>query len=460
MAIVATIDLGIVIFDYTYISTRDIYLSRLPWIAQQYDPIKGIEPYRDTDQYLDLVESLKEAGPQPTAQRAQILANLRDRSLEMIVENPFEGANKTGTLEKIKNRMRKHLPNEEDSAKQSFQEFWASERLTPQNWQEELTFFEQDIAPLIASNYFRPIAENNLPIDYFWPRIDILFTIIFGIDLLFRTLSLSRRPDMTWRDAVLWRWYDILLLLPFWRLLRVIPVALRLHQARLIDLSRAQVLMNRFLAENIASEVTELAIIQAFTVAQTSIKQGALREWLSASAQPTVQINDVNEIDELIHQVLTLTVRRVLPTIQPDLEALLRHTITEALAGIPIYREMQRLPGVGQLPHDIAREIVHQVTQAAYGGLSQAIEDQKGRALTSHLTEQFTTSLREELQDRKTLMNVQSLLSDLLEETKLTIVQRLESEDIDQTITQVQQLRQDSSARNKQPTVEIIPPSK
>jgi hypothetical protein len=458
MALVAVADLGLVLFDYTYISLRDVYLSRLPWVVQQYDRIKGIEPYRDTQQYLKAVESLKQVGPQPSAQRDQILAELRDRSLEMIVENPFEAANKSGTLEKIKNRMRAHQPNADDSAKQAFQDFWSAERLTPQNWASELAFFDQRISPLIASNYYRPIAENNLPIDYFW-RIDLIFISIFAIELLLRTLYLSRRNDMTWRDAVLWRWYDLLLLLPFWRLLRIIPVAVRLHQARLVDLSRAQILINRFLAENIAAEVTELAIIQGITAAQTSIEQGAIREWLSVAAQPSVEINEVNEVSALIDQVLTLTVRRVLPTIQPDLERLLRHAIAEALESLPLYRDIQKLPGIGQLPTAIAHQVIHQVTQATYSGLNQTLSDQEGRLLFDHLAQQFTRSLRAELQDQQTLSTLQSLLSDFLEETKLTIVKRLETEDIDQTIVQAQGLRQTNSEKKKLPTIEVIHPS-
>lgn len=455
MAILAAVDLGIVVFDYTYISARDFYLMHLPWVAQQYDPMKGIEPHRDTQQYLDTVAALKEAGSQPSAQRDELLEELQNRSIDMIAENPFQGANKTGTLERIKNRMRSHLPNPEDSSKQSFRDFWSSERLTPSNWNAELTFFDKKITPLIATNYYRPISVNNLPVDYFW-WIDIIFISIFGVEILLRTLYLSCRPDMTWRDAVLWRWYDLLLLVPFWRLLRVIPVALRLHQARFIDLSRIQLLLNRFLAENIVSEVTELAIIQGVTVAQTAIQQGAIREWLAVAAEPTVEINEVNEIEELINQVLTLTVRRVLPTIQPDLEAVLQHAITEALAGVPLYREVQRLPGVGQVPTEVARQVVHQLTQVAYGGLNQALADEEGRVLFNHLAEQFTLSLREELQDRQTLNTVQSLLSDLLEETKLTIVQRLEAEDIDQTLAQAQQLRQVNTRKNKLPTVEVV----
>jgi hypothetical protein len=454
MAMLAVVNLGVVFFDYTYLSMRDLYRSRLPWVTQHYDPIKGIEPHQETQQYLDRVAGLKKLGPQ-SGDRDRLLADLRDRSTAMIVENPFEAANKSGTLEKIKNRMRSHLPNEKNSAKQSFQDFWSTQHLTPQNWRSELAFFDNRIRPLIASNYYRPIAENNQPVDYFW-RIDLIFIGIFGLELLLRTLYLSRRNTIAWRDAILWRWYDLLLLIPFWRLLRVIPVTLRLHQARLINLSRVQTLSNRFLAENIAGEVSELAIIQGVTVVQTSIRQGIIRQWLTTTAQPNVEINDTNEIEELIHQVLSLTVRRVLPTVQPDLEALVRHSITAALADLPLYRAFQHLPGVGQLPTEIASQMIHQVTNVAYGGLNQALSDSEGRRLFSHLTEQLTLSLKEELQDHQTLESIQSLLLDLLEETKLTLVQRLETEDIDQTIAQAHQLRHIGAETNKVSTTEVV----
>jgi hypothetical protein len=202
--------------------------------------------------------------------------------------------------------------------------------------------------------------------------------------------------------------------------------------------------------------VSELAIIQGVTVVQTSIRQGIIRQWLTTTAQPNVEINDTNEIEELIHQVLSLTVRRVLPTVQPDLEALVRHSITAALADLPLYRAFQHLPGVGQLPTEIASQMIHQVTNVAYGGLNQALSDSEGRRLFSHLTEQLTLSLKEELQDHQTLESIQSLLLDLLEETKLTLVQRLETEDIDQTIAQAHQLRHIGAETNKVSTTEVV----
>ena len=48
MAITATVNLGLVLFNLSYVPWRDFYLRKLPQIIQIYDPIKGIEPHRDT----------------------------------------------------------------------------------------------------------------------------------------------------------------------------------------------------------------------------------------------------------------------------------------------------------------------------------------------------------------------------------------------------------------------------
>ena len=64
---------------------------------------------------------------------------------------------------------------------------------------------------------------------------------MFGAEFLARTFYLTRRyrdRNLKWPDAMLWRWYDVLLLIPVWQWLRIIPVAIRLDQANLIKLDR------------------------------------------------------------------------------------------------------------------------------------------------------------------------------------------------------------------------------
>jgi hypothetical protein len=61
IALIALANLGLVLFDITYIRFRDLYFRYLPQLTQRYDWVKGIEPYRDTDQYLTDVDRLETA---------------------------------------------------------------------------------------------------------------------------------------------------------------------------------------------------------------------------------------------------------------------------------------------------------------------------------------------------------------------------------------------------------------
>ncbi|MFS0513535.1 hypothetical protein ACEYW6_02270 [Nostoc sp. UIC 10607] len=57
------------------------------------------------------------------------------------------------------------------------------------------------------------------------------------MELLARTFYISRRDrSLSWLEAILRRWYDIFLLLTFWRWLRIIPVTIRIYQADLLNI--------------------------------------------------------------------------------------------------------------------------------------------------------------------------------------------------------------------------------
>lgn len=103
MAIAATVNFGLVIFDYTYVPWRDFYLKRIPEVTTIYDPIKGIEPHRETQQYLNVVDALEQQVSQTglrSPQTAALLEQLRRLSNDTIETNPFALANKSGRLER------------------------------------------------------------------------------------------------------------------------------------------------------------------------------------------------------------------------------------------------------------------------------------------------------------------------------------------------------------------------
>ncbi|MEH1935658.1 MAG: hypothetical protein V7L14_18570 [Nostoc sp.] len=444
MAITATVNLGLVLFDLSYVPGRDFYLRKLPQIIQIYDPIKGIERHRETKNYLEIVKALEEQVNQTGLQSPQVnsrLEEIRRLSNEMIDTNPFAGVNKSGTLEKIKKRMRDRIGNE--SAKQSFATFWSQPYLSQKGWVKEINFFDKSIRPLIDSNYYRQIGESGEYVDDFW-IIDLPFVILFGVELLGRTFLLRRQhAGFSWLEAVLWRWYDLFLLLPFWRGLRIIPVLIRLDQARLLDLHLVRKQLNQGIVANFAEELTEIVVVRVINQLQGSIQRGELTRWLSQqeNLRPYIDINNVNEVEAIAGLLLKTIVYEVLPDIQPAIVAILRHNIETVFHQVPVYRNLQNLPGVGQAQTQLSEQLATQITTNLYKTLVSAVEDPVGAKLTSQLVQSFSEALGAEIKEKHVLSEIQSLLFDFLEEIKLNYVQRLSQEDIDQIIEQTRQLR-------------------
>ncbi|MDH6060348.1 hypothetical protein NWP17_07830 [Chrysosporum bergii ANA360D] len=450
MAIIATLNLCLVLFDWTYVPWRDFYLRNFPLISHIYDPIKGIEHHRETQNYLNQVDALQQQISQTGLTSSEVKTKLKelDRlSAEMIDSNPFAAANKSGNFEKAKNRMRDHIGKE--SAKQSFAQFWSQEYLSQQGWNQEINFFNRQIRPLIATNYFRSIGENGELLDNFW-LLDLPFVLLFSVELLARCFILrSRHPSFTWVNAILWRWYDLFLLLPFVRWLRILPVMIRLHQAQLLNLQPLQQQINQSILANFAEDLTEIVVVRVINQIQGSIRRGDFTTWLKPkqNLRPYIDINNINEVEAIAGILVQTLVYQVLPQIQPEITAILRHNIANTISQVPVYRNLHHIPGLGDMQNQLSQQLANQITTNLYSAVTAAMEDPLGAKLSSQLAEKFTQALGEEIQQKHVLAEIQSLMFDFLEEVKLNYVQRLSQEDIDQIIEQTRQIRTQTSVQ-------------
>ncbi|MBD2662922.1 hypothetical protein B6N60_00442 [Richelia sinica FACHB-800] len=450
MAVVASVNLGLVVFDLSYVPWRDFYWRRLPQITQIYDDIKGIEPNRDTTQYLAAVAALEEQVSQTGLNSPQVktqLEELNRLSTEMINSNPFAVAGKTGTLEKIKNRMRDHLKQE--SAKRAFAIFWSQEYLSKNGWKQEINFFNQQIQPLIAINYHRQIGENGEFLDKFW-LIDLPFVCLFALEFLGRTVYLKRRyRNLSWLEAVLWRWYDLFLLIPYWRWLRVLPVVIRLDKAQILDLSVIRKQIHQGIVANFAEEITEIVVVRVINQIQGSIQRGEITRWLlqPENVRPYIDINNVNEVEAIANLLLQTVFHQVLPKIQPEIIAILRHNINTAFQQVPGYRNLHMLPGISQAQTQISDQLATQIITNLYKAVVSATNDPVANQLSRQLIDKLSSTLSSEIQKQHVLGEIQSLLSDFLEEVKINYIQRLSQEDIDQIIEQTRQMRTQGSMK-------------
>jgi hypothetical protein len=493
MATIAVINLGLVMFDLTYVKWRNFWLQgnivvpftelklyvplpvvdcpdrslepdapprtlRQSAITCGYDVVKGIEPHRDTQAYLNTVRNLEQQVSQkgmevglrsPEVQTT--LGSLRKLSSDMIDTNPFELAGKSGTLEKIKRQMRDHIGNQTGrrlSSRESFNLFWSDRYLTPQNWNRELAWFNSTITPLMETNYYRSTGENGLFTDYFW-LIDAPFVTLFALEFLARTYYLSRRhKGLRWLDAMFWRWYDVPLFLPFslfapvLALSRAFPTAIRLHQAQLINLDELQAQIRWGFAANIAEEVGEVFILQGLNQVQGMVRRGELDNLLNLTRPKRyVDINNTNEIEAIASNLLNLTVNHVFPKIQPDLEAVLRQSIHSVLSQSPAYRSLHALPGIGALPVQITERLVADVTQLLYKSVQAIVADPKVTKLALELVNNLNNTMFSEIQQQETLQELQALLVDLIEEVKINYIQRTPEENIDSVLDEARQIQ-------------------
>ena len=161
-----------------------------------------------------------------------------------------------------------------ESSKAAFEQFWSQEYLSQAGWEASIQFFQQEIQPLLNTAYYRKIGENSRFIDRFW-QIDLWFVGLFAGEFVARMFYLKRRyRHISWLDALIWRSYDLLLLIPFWRWLRVIPVVIRLDQSQLVNFQPIERRIVRSLIANLAIELTEMVVLRLINQTQDLIPPG------------------------------------------------------------------------------------------------------------------------------------------------------------------------------------------
>lgn len=432
MATLALVNYILVLLDLSYIPFRAFYLRYFPTATTWYgEAFKGIEPHRFTEGYLDAVEELNTLIAENSLNSPQVeaqLAELQALSTTMINENPFQVANQTATLERIKSEMRDRMGA--DSASESFEAFWSVGYLRQTGWTNAIQFFQTEIQPLMRTNYYRNLDITGRPVDRFW-LIDQPFVIIFGVEFLLRTFYLSRRyRGARWIETMIWRWYDLLLLIPFWRWLRFIPVSIRLTHADILNVLVLVRRLKRDVITNFAHELTEIVVVQVIDQTQTLLEDGAVARWLLTSNQRYVDINGINEVALIGKRLNTVLVEQVLPAIKPELDALLQHSVSNALHAVPLYSGITGLPGGKDLSDRLTHQMVANISQNLYGALQTSLKDEKGAALMQALITSLSENLRTELRQKDTLDELQYLLVALLDEVKVNYVRRIEAHDI------------------------------
>ncbi len=294
---------------------------------------------------------------------------------------------------------------------------------------------------------YDPIADHG-----FW-QIDRYFIGFFALEFVRTTFFLSRkRQDLTWRDAMLRRWYDAILLLPFWRWLRVIPALVRIHRSGLVNLERLLAQITHEPTAYLADRVSMFLLVRYMNQAQDSIKRGEVTRQLLQSDY--IQVGDSKTLDTLIARLFSLTIDRVLPQVQPNLKVLLRQSLKTTLQNSDVYQGLHQIPGIEALPIEVTDQLADYLAESTATVLETSYTDPQNRYLLEQLTKDFKQSLRQALQDQAMQQELQMLVSDLLEELKINYIQRSADRDPEVTLHEVNQIQEEAVA-----TTEPLDPS-
>ena len=468
VAIWASLNLVWVAFDLTYVPLRTFWLQRnlypipsvplvvpltvLPDVTPLMDPIKGIEPHRETQAYLQQFQRLDAAlqslpaGQAPQAAQVELLNRQAQLTAQLIDSNPFLSSGASGTLEKIKNRLRQRA--DRDSARQASSLLLSAARIQAQGWSRERRFWNDQILPLVATNYWRSIDENGRPTDHFW-RIDLLlFQSVFALDILLRLIRLRRRlPGLSWGDALLRRWTDLPLLLPYWRWLRLVPVLERLQTSGLVNFEPLRAVVSRGVVALLAVELFEVLSLQILDGTQGLIRSRRWPQRLRAlrSHQSVASSSDERELVELVRIWAPLLLSQVAPRLAPELQGLLGYSLRQSIDRTVVPPPLRQLHPLLQVENGISRQLASGMVDSLLE-LSRSTGNRLSRRddvqldLLQRFIDRFWEELAAALERGPALERSQELLCALIEGAKGTYLSQINRAGIEALIQELDQL--------------------
>jgi hypothetical protein len=484
VALWAALNLVLVVFDLTYVPLRNFWklrqlhplpgiplavpLTFLPDITPFVDPVKGIEPHEETQawlrQFARLDASLRSngAGP-PGEEQRRLLARQVDLTQRMVDSDPFAATGASGTLEKIKNQMRARAGLE--SSRESVARLLDPNWLATRPWEQERRFWEREVLPLMETNYWRSIDENGNPTDHFWIYDLVLFQSVFAFDILLRTLRLRRRVrGLSWSEALLRRWLDLPLLLPFWRLLRVVPVMERLQTSGLVNFEQLRAVISRGVVALLAVELFEVLALQVIDGVQQLVLS---RRWpiriRALRSHQTVIDPDERELVELLRIWAPLLLVQVAPRLAPELQGLLSHALQQSLQSAMVPGPLRQLQPLQQVEQGVSRQLAGGMVESLLD-LSRTTGERLGRRddqqmlLIQRFVDRFWEELAAALESGPVLERSQQLLCALLEDVKRNYLSQISRAGIEGLIDELDQLTAKGESVRVEPPADLPTP--
>lgn len=411
MVLIAIVNLSIILFDLTYLFMRPYYFHYYKDLLF-YDEVKGIEPHRLTEEYIQKFQEIKKT----ILEKKYIDDDIRRQqkelsklSVKIIDSNPFEIAGRTKDLESIKFKTIQFINDntikKTNSAKAAFIELY---RFQNTNAEKTMEFIETEIIPPMKLNYYRKRSVTGNFVDNFW-SIDWPFLIIFFIEFMVRWfIAIKKRVYVRWFFFPIYNWYDTLALIPtremrLFRLFRIIAIYQRLKKSNFAPIGND--IFSRTFKKyyDIATEeISDLVSIKILSDVQDEISVGSSTSVLTDTLRPRK-----DDIRKIILENSDELAREVLIPIKPKIKELVSVSMNES-------SKKMHLPAFKLIEDRIASIVVETV----YITIISTLESQKGKEIIGDLIENILEKTLEATSDHKVDELVKEMLIAAIENVK------------------------------------------
>jgi hypothetical protein len=340
-------------------------------------------------------------------------------SLRMLDEDPFAEAGRGEELRAIRHwvvtdaGLPPSAAADQEAVVRAFREFWSND---PGALPRRLELFDEKIRPIMGSNYFRQYdPDTGKPVDYAW-LIDLPFLCIFALEFLFRWgIAVRRARHRAWYLFPLFNWYDVLGLIPYFRLFRlfrVVSIYLRLHRSEMTSIGQDAISRTvRFVARAIAEEITDMVTLRILEQTQARVSGGVYSEVIrdgiagqrdvirAGLADSLSRVATNEELRERAREFLRLNLRQSVES-------------ARAVRGIP-------------LPDAVLRRLVVGIGDAVFDSLVQTVSDtvreEQGRELLEGIVDRVLDAFLSDLGGAEMECVIQAIAVEMLERTKRTV---------------------------------------
>jgi hypothetical protein len=386
MVWVALVNLGLILFDFTYLTFRPFYIRVVPAITRIYDPVLGITPHPMTTALMQEEKELRQAvfENRPPEAVQQILVRLRVLTYRVVKENPFVRSEQTYKLEAFKEVIADESGLElenttlSDPWRDAVDRFWSDER---EVLSSRFNVFESDLEPLLATNYFRAVDSYGRLQSTFW-LIDLPFLLFFWLEFGTRWyLAMDRKLYRRWYFFPVLNWYDLIGLIPYtqfrvFRLFRVVSIYLRLHRSDLSKVGEDTISRGvKRISGILVEEISDAVAVRILTEVQTEIRDGTARKVLDeivSTKRDQIETMVVAQIRDLVSN--DATQERVRSVVRLNLEAAAESST--ALRAVPLPKS---------LVHVLVRTTGQIVLETFLKSINTTLESDEGQNATKDL---------------------------------------------------------------------------